>query len=116
MLFRSRDNFIIDHSWDTLALTPDNNLTLNELLEQTKRRIGAKKFFNWNVFKHNCNLFTKELLITLGIYNQTLRKFICRYRIVNKFACPDDFMVHVFNCLQMMINIGEHYLFDTLWF
>jgi hypothetical protein len=35
----------------------NKNYTLNQIMNETKNRIGNKKFFNWSIFKNNCKKF-----------------------------------------------------------
>ena len=46
--------------------------TLNSILNKTRRRIGDSKFFNWHMYKNNCQYFIRHLVRTLN------RKFTTR--------------------------------------
>ncbi len=38
-----------------------NKYTLNEILETTRKRLGNDKFFNWELYKNNCQMLIKEI-------------------------------------------------------
>ena len=40
-------------------------LTIKSILKDTQDRIGDEKYFNWHIFKNNCQSFTNELLKTI---------------------------------------------------
>lgn len=107
------ETFLINKSFDFKKVPiPKNKYTLNKVLKKTKQRIGNHKFFNWNVYKNNCQVFTKEILITLDKYNDEYREFIFKDKI-RKHYSPSDFTVHIINCLCNALNFVEKYLLDN---
>jgi len=61
---------------DALDLGAPSPLTLSELMDRTKQRIGNNDFFVYDPFSNNCQAFVKQLLITMGLFNQTSNEFL----------------------------------------
>lgn len=110
-----RDNFAMDKNDELMKIKLTTELTINSLLENTIKRVGERKFFNWTIFKTNCNIFTKDLLTTLNCYTPKLRKFICNYHAVKNFISPTDFIAHAVSCLQICRNTYEKGIYDILF-
>jgi hypothetical protein len=47
--------------------TKQHGLTLRILLTETCNRIGKNKFFNWHIYKNNCQYFIKHLLRRISV-------------------------------------------------
>lgn len=94
----------------------NKNNTLNSILKTTQERIGNYKYFNWNICKNNCQQFTKEILVTLGAHNEECSKFIFSDMIIKKYCLLSDFSLHVINCLFIIINFVEKYIYDSALF
>jgi len=92
-----------------------NKLTLNKILEKTKKRMGDRAFFNWNIYKNNCQAFTKEILITMNRYSDDYKEFIFRDKII-KLHNPSEFSLHIVNCLFIVINFIEKYILNSYLF
>jgi hypothetical protein len=62
--------------------------TLKTILKETQDRIGSSKFFNWGVFKNNCQTFTKEILITMKLFSKINEnmKINDNFFVVSKFS------------------------------
>ena len=75
-------------------------ITLRELLDNTRERIGGEKFFNWNIFTNNCQLFTYELLNTFNMDSkkQKYLAFIDQSKFKERLGMLNDFTIHLFNC------------------
>ena len=111
-----RENFFINKFQEIKELKIKNkNLTINSILNSTKQRLGNKKYFNWHLHKNNCQNFTKEILKTIKKYNKINKKFIFRDKIL-KLIIPSEFTLHVFNCLCVIQNIVEKYIYDINMF
>ena len=52
------------------------NISLSELFEKTKTRIGDNSFFIYDPFGNNCQAFISELLKTVNLWNDTSRNFV----------------------------------------
>jgi len=62
---------------DALDLgAPSQPVTLGEMFERTKQRIGNKDFFTYDPFNNNCQNFITQLLKTIGLSNQTSSSFV----------------------------------------
>ena len=90
-----------------------NKFTLNKILKVTQKRIGNYQFFNWDIYKNNCQEFTKEILITLNACNNEYKEFIFKDKIIQEHYEPSDFTMHIINCLFIIINFTEKYVLDN---
>lgn len=87
--------------------------TLNKLLQKTIKRIGKESFFNWHIYKNNCQQFSKEILFSIGKLTKKNKEFLYEDKILQKF-CPSEFMLHILNCLCVVLNIIEKYIYQLL--
>jgi hypothetical protein len=90
--------------------------TLNNILNTTQHRIGAKKFFNWHIYKNNCKSFITEVLKTLGKYKKTHQQFIFGDIPINKLMnviVPTELASHIVNSLVNITNLFEKYILDN---
>lgn len=98
---RITDNFTMKTNYDIVKLPHKNkSLTINELLTQTKDRIGEFAFFNWNMFENNCQTFTREILLTAKLCTDDI---VTQHEIVKQFKFS-DFEWHLFCCLINIYN------------
>lgn len=108
------ETFLINKSNDVKCINITNNkFTLRKVLKKTQKRIGNKKYFNWNIHKNNCQEFTKEILVTVNKYSEEYKHFIFSDKIIQKYYSPSDFTLHLINCLFIIINFFEKYLLDN---
>jgi hypothetical protein len=110
------ENFLI-HNFQHLKIIPLKNkkYTINSILNITQKRLGNEIFFNWHVYKNNCQEFIKEILITINKYSKSNKKYIlCSNKVIN-FFIPSEFTVHIINCSCVIYNILEKYLFDSFF-
>ena len=84
--------------------------TMNSILKETQKRIGDNKFFNWSIYKNNCSVFIKEILITIGLFNKSNIKFINQQKIA-KYLKFSNFTLHIINILCAINNIFDNYIF-----
>jgi hypothetical protein len=89
----------------------ENKIYLKDFLEETRNRMGNEKFFNWHLFENNCQEFTKELLITAGSYDDYYKKIIFSNNMF-KLIHPSEFFYCMFNCLCIIYNFLEKYIFE----
>jgi hypothetical protein len=62
---------------DALDLgSPSQSITINEMMDRTKQRIGDRDFFTYDPLSNNCQNFINQLLRTLGLWNQTSSSFV----------------------------------------
>lgn len=108
------DNFLMNSSQDIVELKlTKNKYTLNNILTTTQQRLGNEKFFNWHLYKNNCQEFTKEILKTIGKYTNKNKQFIFRDKLF-KIIIPSEFTLHVCNCLCIIYNISEKFISNAL--
>jgi len=110
-----RENFLINNSQQIKTLPLKNKkYTINSILHTTQKRLGNKKFFNWHVYKNNCQEFIKEILITINKFSKYNKNYILSNNIL-KFLIPSEFTVHIINCSCVLNNILEKYFFDSFF-
>jgi hypothetical protein len=88
-----------------------NKIYLKDFLEETRNRMGNEKFFNWHLFENNCQEFTKELLITAGSYDDYYKKIIFSNKML-KLIELSEFFYCMFNCICIVYNFLEKYIFE----
>jgi len=111
------ENFFI-HNFQHFKTIPFKNkkYTINSILKNTQKRVGNENFFNWHVYKNNCQEFIKEILITINKYSSSNKKYIlCSNKVIN-FFIPSEFTVHFINCCCVIYNIFEKYIYDLVLF
>jgi hypothetical protein len=91
----------------------EKKMTLKEILDITKKRMGVNKYFNWHIHRNNCHSNTKEVLKTLKVYNEKNQDFICEE--YDKETIP-EFNLHIINTLQNVYHIAEGILGVRLTF
>lgn len=108
------DQFFISNNQETLSfnLKTKKECILKKLLGKTYKRIGSKTFFNWNMYKNNCQEFTEELLVSLNKMTPEIKEFIYRDKII-KLHPPSEFSQHIINSICALYNIFEKYIFDS---
>lgn len=110
-----RENFLINNSQQIKTLPLKNKkYTINSILNNTQKRLGNKKFFNWHVYKNNCQEFIKEILVTINKFSKYNKNYILSNNIL-KFLIPSEFTVHIINCSCVFNNILEKYFFDSFF-
>jgi len=55
---------------------PPQPITVSEMLNRTKDRIGERDFFTYDPLGNNCQNFVNQLLRTMGLYNETAKNFV----------------------------------------
>ena len=55
---------------------PADSLTLNELAKKPLERIGKEKYFIYNAFQQNCQIFISGILKTFNLYNKKASDFV----------------------------------------
>jgi hypothetical protein len=107
------ETFVINKNYDYKRVNiAKHKYTLREVLSTTKTRIGDKKYFNWDMHKNNCQEFTKEILVTLNKNTNKYNEFIFRNKLLQIYS-PSDFTLHIINCLFIIRNFIEKYIFDN---
>ena len=107
------ENFFINNTQDIKCFNLKNKkYTINSILKTTQNRLGNEKYFNWHLYKNNCQEFTKEILISIKKYNNINKEFIFRDKLF-KIIIPSEFTLHIGNCLCVFYNIFEKYIYDS---
>ena len=110
------ENFFINNSQEVKEINiKHKNFTINEILNNTQQRLGNEKYFNWHLYKNNCQEFTKEILKTICKNTNKNKEFIFRDKLM-KTIIPSEFTLHVGNCLFVIYNIIEKYIYDSSFF
>lgn len=89
--------------------------TLQSLLEKTKERVGNNLYFNWSICRNNCQMLTKEILITLNQFTKKNKVFMFQ----NEFAKQikfSEFSLHIINSIINICNTFENFIGRTLYF
>lgn len=101
-------NFRKCESQDMMKVTRKKNvnITINKILKQTKERIGSEQFFNWHLYKNNCQQFTLEILKSLGKKNPMYEEFVLQKKFFNtiKISEPVIYIMNYFNNLLSFIE------------
>ena len=108
-------NFKIYDEQDMLKIAFKNKKqTIANILNITQERVGNNKFFNWHICHNNCQMLTKELLITLKKFNKRNKLFMYQDDINNiNFS---EFTLHIINSITNLYNIIETMLGVSLYF
>ena len=88
--------------------------TLNEVMEKTRKRIGNNKFFNWELYKNNCQILIKEILITLKKFTKTNEKFMCQNGFAKEIKIS-EFSLHIIRSLTNSMNLLENVVGTAIW-
>jgi len=91
-----------------------NKYTLNKILEKTRKRIGNNKYFNWEIYKNNCQIFIKEILITVKKFTKGNKKFMFQNEFIEEIKIS-DFSLHILRSLTNTINLLENIIGATIW-
>ena len=55
---------------------PADSLTLDELVKKPLERIGKEKYFVYQPFDQNCQIFLRDVLTTFGLYSKRVHEFV----------------------------------------
>lgn len=80
---------------------PKKKLTLSKILHDIQNKIGTYTFFNWHIFKNNCQTFTKHFFDYLDIDDNIYHSFINNIHgssFIKKIKLS-DFNLHTINCI-----------------
>lgn len=107
------DNFTMDSKQEyvKISLPKQKYLCLNNIILKTMKHIGEEKFFNWNLFSNNCQMFTKHLLESNNLYKSKFDEFIFRDKSLAAIT-PSEFTKHITHCLCFGYNFIERMLMN----
>lgn len=94
-----------------INLKKDKIFTINELLDNTKERIGTKHFFNWNLYNNNCQQFISEILISMGKTNSKYNEFNSQQIPLEAIKFSDPVM-YILNIITNITSSVESIYFD----
>jgi hypothetical protein len=107
-------DFRMDDTCEIYNITiTDGEHTLNSILNITRRSIGDSKFFNWHMYKNNCQYFIRHLVRTLHPtfrprkYNFTSRKRFKKY--YNKMF-HSNYSVNAYYSMVFLYNFFQKYI------
>ena len=91
-----------------------NKYTLNEILETTRKRLGNDKFFNWELYKNNCQMLIKEILITVKKFTKINKKFMYQNGFAKELKIS-EFSLHIIRSLTNIMNLLENIVGTAIW-
>lgn len=77
------------------------DITLSIILNDIQNTVGKDAFFNWHIYKNNCQTFTKHILDCLHIKHSTYKAFNNNTHdtpFINDLKLS-DFNLHTINCI-----------------
>ena len=99
---RIKTNFSIKENKILKSVKLEKNWKFKDILNNTKKRIGKKQYFNWNIYENNCQHWVKEILITLGKFNKNNAEFI-----MQDLNCLNIFPRWKLNILTIIVNLSN---------
>tara|TARA_B110000977_G_scaffold192903_1_gene267094 strand:+ start:1757 stop:2344 length:588 start_codon:yes stop_codon:yes gene_type:complete len=102
-----------DHEFIDLKVKK-KKYTLKKLLETTRKRIGDNKFFNWEIYKNNCQIIIKEILITLKKFDKKNKEFMYQSGFADELKI-NDLSLHIIRTLTNSVNFLENFLGKAIW-
>jgi len=69
-------NYMVNDKQKKIKLKPSEKINLTKLLEITKKRIGEKEFFNFEIYENNCQKLAIEILKTINKCNKKNKDFL----------------------------------------
>lgn len=94
-----------------VSLKKSDKFTINQILETTKERMGDQPFFNWHLYKNNCQQFTKEILNSMGKTDPIYDEFNSEPRIYEAIKLSDPVM-YMINCAINVASFVESFCYD----
>lgn len=81
--------------------SPKKKLTISTLLHDIQEKVGTHTFFNWHIYKNNCQTFTKQFFDCLDIDEHIYHSFINTIHGTSfaKHIELSDFNLHTINCI-----------------
>lgn len=92
-----------------IKFSKKKKVTINQILEITKKRLGKEKYFNWHLYNNNCLRFSEELLISLNKKNRKHIKFIYKNDFLDKITIS-DFKQHILNASMNILSFIKNLL------
>ena len=94
----------------------ENRITLRYILDETRNRIGNSKFFNWHIYKNNCQYFIKQLVMVMNDEFK-YRHLQFKSKKKTKQHCNTLFcskhMLHIYYSLLFSYNFFQKYIINV---
>ena len=109
-------DFRMDDTCEIYNIKITGERTLNSILNKTRRRIGDSKFFNWHMYKTNCQYFIRHLVRTLNRkfttrkYNFTSKRRFKKY--YNKMF-HTNYSVSAYYSILFLYNFFQKYIVNV---
>jgi hypothetical protein len=114
-------DFQINNSYIIHKIKVKHENTLRSLMNKTCERIGKTRFFNWHIYKNNCQYFIKQLVLmindkfkykNLNFTSKKKAKQYCNQLFYNKCAINLYYsVVFIHNFFQRYINnVHQHFV------
>jgi len=102
------------HEMLKVNLKSGHNHTINQLLETTKERIGNQQFFNWHLYKNNCQQFMEELMKSMRKSNPRYKDFVSHPKFFEIIKISDPVMYIINSVINLASFIESIYFGQTL--
>ena len=79
---------INEHSEMISVGHPDQPTSINEMIVNTRNRVGDLEFYSYDGFSNNCQGFMKMLLETIGMWNNRNKKFLYQDAVTTMNKLP----------------------------
>ena len=117
-------DFQIDDTCEIYNIKITHENTLRGLLNETRKRIGTSKFFNWHFYKNNCQDFIRHLALILNdefTYSQykfksrkKSRKYFNKMFYSNYSINAYYSMLFIYNFFQKYMNNVQQHVISKL--
>ena len=91
---------------EIMPIQTPTNLTVNELLENTRKAMGDKNFFTYDAFTNNCQVFLMNVLKANGLLTDASKSFIVQ-PIENLVKELPGYMKPVARALTDIAAVGD---------
>lgn len=93
-------------STKTLDIPVNKDLTISEMLENTRKRMGDERFSTYKALSWNCQDYLKNLLDANGLSNRTTTDFILQdlTGIVKNLPSYTDLLSNAFTGAKAVVN------------
>lgn len=91
---------------EIMSIQSPTNLTVNELMENTRKAMGDKNFFTYDAFTNNCQVFLMNVLKANGLLTDASKSFIVQ-PIENLVKELPGYMKPVARALTDIAAVGD---------
>lgn len=94
----------------------EHKITLRYILDETCNRIGKSKFFNWHIYKNNCQHFIKQIVRVINddFKHRHLQFKSCKKakQYCNSMFCSKH-MLHIYYSILFLYNFFQKYIINV---